>query len=168
MPLLIISVLFGLSLLAAWVLFAKLKGTAVVTNPKYQLGGAAAGFVVVMSLLSGTYIKVDDKNKQDQIKELSTKLKEADAKATAGERCVAEQSKEITYSGTVQPAMDDAYVVLSVSEGIVHPDGKFALKAPHIKPSDQPALYVIGANSRAPYKQLLAADDPPTNLTIPR
>ena len=167
MPLLVISVLFGLSLLAAWVLFAKLKGTAVVTNPKYQLGGAAAGFVVVMSLLSGTYIKVDDKNKQDQIKALSTKLKEADDKATAGEKCVEEQRREITYSGTVQPAMSDAYVVLSVSEGIVHPDGKFALKVPHTKPSDQPALYVIGANSRAPYKQLLAADDPPTNLTIP-
>lgn len=167
MPLLVISVLFGLSLLAAWVLFAKLKATANVTNPKYQLGGAAAGFVVVMSLLSGTYIKVDDKSKGDKIKELSTKLKEADDKATAGESCLAGQSNEITYSGTVQPAIDNAYVVLSVSEGIVHPDGKFALKVPRVKPSDQPALYVIGANSRAPYKQLLATDDPPTNLTIP-
>ena len=131
------------------------------------LGGAAAGFVVVMSLLSGTYIKVDDKSKGDKIKELSTKLKEADDKATAGESCLAGQSNEITYSGTVQPAIDNAYVVLSVSEGIVHPDEKFALKVPRVKPSDQPALYVIGANSRAPYKQLLATDDPPTNLTIP-
>src|SRR5690349_22593862 len=145
MPLLVISVLFGLSLLAAWVLFAKLKSTANVTNPKYQLGGAAAGFAVVMSLLSGTYIKVDDKSKGDKITELSTDLKKAGDRATAGESCLADQDKETTYSGTVQPPMGDAYVVLSVSEGIVHPDGKFALKAPRVKPSDGPALYVIGA-----------------------
>ena len=115
MPLLVISALFGLSLLAAWVLFAKLKSTATVTNPKYQLGGAAAGFVVVMSLLSGTYIKVDDKNKEDNIKELWAKLKDANDKVTAGASCVAEENRQITYTGKVQPAMDDAYVVLSVA-----------------------------------------------------
>jgi hypothetical protein len=67
MPLVIISVLFGLSLLAAWVLFKVLKSTAAVTNKDYQLGGAAAGFVVILSLLSFTYMRVDDNTKQTRL-----------------------------------------------------------------------------------------------------
>ena len=69
----------------------------------------------------------------------------------------------ITWVGSCLAIDPDGYR----STRIVHPDGKFALKVPRVKPSDQPALYVIGANGRAPYKQLLATDDPPTNLTIP-
>jgi hypothetical protein len=47
MPLLVITALFTMSLLAAWVLFKILQSTASVSKPEYQLGGAAAGFVVI-------------------------------------------------------------------------------------------------------------------------
>ncbi len=168
MPLVVISVLFGLSLLGAWVLFAKLKGSASVTNPRYQLGGAAAGFVIILSILSTTYIRVDDKKKEDKIKEITEKYDAANAAATVGKSCLEEQNKEITYSGTVQPFVDDAYVVLSVSEAVIHQDGqdgKFSFKGPHVRPTDERSLYVIGAKS-LPAHRVLSVTDDPANLTI--
>src|SRR5271167_3431721 len=81
MQLVVISVLFGLSLLAAWVLFKVLQSTATVSKPGYQLGGAAAGFVVILTLLSVTYIRVDDNNWQDQITKLTNELNAANALA---------------------------------------------------------------------------------------
>jgi hypothetical protein len=165
MPLFVISVLFGLSLLAAWVLFKLLQSTASVSKPQYQLGGAAAGFVVILTLLSVTYMQVDDKNKQDTITKLTTERDDAIAEAAKGKACLAEQSAEVTYSGTVTPSVQDANVVLGVSEVELQQNGKFAIKAHHVKPSDLPYIYVIGADSHAPYRQVFATDDP-ANLTI--
>ena len=162
----VISALFGLSLLAAWVLFKVLQSTAMVTKPEYQLGGAAAGFVVILTLLSVSYIQVDGKNKQDRIIELTRELADAKAIAANGKTCLDEQSAEVTYSGTVTPPMQDANVVLGVSEVQLQQDGKFAIKVRNVKPSDYPYIYVIGANSHAPYKQVFAGDDP-GNLAIP-
>ncbi len=165
MPLFVISVLFGLSLLAAWVLFKVLQSTATVSKPEYQLGGAAAGFVVILTLLSVTYIQVDNKKKQDNITKLTTERDQAIAEAAKANACLAEQSAEVTYSGTVTPALQDANVVLGVSEVQLQQNGKFAIKAHHVKPSDLPYIYVIGADSHAPYRQVFATDDP-GNLTI--
>ncbi len=165
MPLFVISVLFGLSLLAAWVLFKVLQSTATVSKPEYQLGGAAAGFVVILTLLSVTYIQVDNKKKQDNVTKLTTERDQAIAEAAKANACLAEQSAEVTYSGTVTPALQDANVVLGVSEVQLQQNGKFAIKAHHVKPSDLPYIYVIGADSHAPYRQVFATDDP-GNLTI--
>jgi hypothetical protein len=167
MPLVVISVLFGLSLFAAWVLFKILRSTATVSKPEYQLGGAAAGFVVILTILSVTYIQVDDKKKQDSIRELTTELDHTRVAAAAGKACLDEQRKEVTYSGTVSPSLPDANVILGVSEVKLQKDGKFAIKVHYVKPSDLPSIYVIGANSHAPYKQVFATDDP-ENLMIPR
>jgi hypothetical protein len=165
MPLIVISVLFGLSLLAAWVLFKILKSTATVSKPEYQLGGAAAGFVVILTLLSVSYMQFDDKKKQDKITDLTTELDKAIAEVANGKACLAEQSAEVTYSGTVTPSVQEASVVLGVSEVQLQQDGKFAIKAHHVKPTDLPYIYVIGAGSHAPYRQVFATDDP-GNLTI--
>src|ERR1700687_901741 len=154
MPLFVISVLFGLSLLAAWVLFKVLQSTATVSKPEYQLGGAAAGFVVILTLLSVTYIQVDDKKKQDNIAELTKDLADARVAATKGNDCLAEQSAEVTFSGTVTPPMLNANVVLGVSEVQLQQNGKFAIKVHNVKPSDYPYIYVIGGDSHAPYKQV--------------
>ena len=166
MPLLVVSVLFGLSLLAAWVLFELLKSTATVSKPEYQLGGAAAGFVVILTLLSVFYLQVDSKKNQENILSLRTRLDEAKAEADKGKACLAEQAAEITYSGTVSPAVPNAYVVLGVSEVQLQQDGRFAIKVRHVKPTDLPHIYVIGVDSRAPYRQVFAEDDP-NNITIP-
>jgi hypothetical protein len=166
MALAVISVLFGLSLLAAWVLFERLKSTATLSKPEYRLGGAAAGFVVILTILSVTYIQVDDKKKQDNIAKLTRERDDARAEAAKGKACLAEESAEVTYSGTVTPPVQDANVVLGVSEVQLQQNGKFAIRAHHVKPSDLPYIYVIGADSHAPYRQVFATDDP-GNLAIP-
>ena len=166
MALLVISVLFSMSLLAAWVLFNVLKSTATVTKPEYQLGGAAAGFVVILSLLSVFYMQVGSKENQDTINSLTSQLTDARTEAEKGRTCLADQATEITYAGTVFPAVDAAYVVLGISSVQLQQDGKFAIKVRNVKPSDLPYLYVIGSDTRAPYRQVFETDDP-KNLAIP-
>ena len=173
MPLIVISVLFSLSLLAAWALFNVLKSTATVTKPEYQLGGAAAGFTVILTLLSLFYMQVDNRENEDERSKLSSqladardKLAEAREEADKGRACLSDQTTEITYSGTVSPAVDAAYVVLGISSVQLQQDGKFAIKVRNVKPSDLPYLYVIGSDSRAPYRQVFETDDP-KNLAIP-
>jgi hypothetical protein len=166
MTLLVISVLFSLSLLAAWVLFKLLQSTANVTRPEYQLGGAAAGFVVILTLLSLVYMQVDSRKNQEIINSLNAQLTKARTAAEDGQACLQEQREEVTYSGVVSPAVDAAYVVLGVSAVQLQQDGKFAIKVKHVKPSDLPYIYVIGAQSRAPYRQVFATDNP-SNLSIP-
>jgi hypothetical protein len=166
MPLVVISVLFSLSLLAAWVLFNVLKSTAKVTKPEYQLGGAAAGFVVILTLLSVFYMQLGSKQSQDVINKLTSQLADARAEAEKGRACLADVTSEITYAGTVSPTVDAAYVVLGISSVQLQQDGKFAIKVRNVRPSDLPYLYVIGADSHAPYRQVFATDDP-KNLSIP-
>jgi len=166
MTLVVISVLFGLSLLAAWVLFKVLQSTATVTKPEYQLGGAAAGFVVILTLLIFGYSQLDNKKVQASIAKLTADLNDARAETDKGRACLAEQSAEVIFSGTVTPALENATVVLGVSEVQLQQNGKFAIKVRHVRPTDLPYIYVIGADSRAPYKQVFATDDP-GNLTIP-
>lgn len=166
MPLLVISVLFSLSLAAAWVLFKLLQSTATVTKPEYQIGGAAAGFVVILTLMSVVYMQVASKQSQDTINQLTTQLGEARADVEKGRACLADQATEVTYSGTVSPAVNAAYVVLGISSVQLQQDGKFAIKVRNVRPSDLPYLYVIGADSHAPYRQVFATDDP-KNLAIP-
>jgi hypothetical protein len=166
MQLVVISVLFGLSLLAAWVLFSLLKSSAAVSKPEYQLGGAAAGFVVILSLLSITYIQVDDNSKQDTIDALTLQLSQAKDAAQKGTACLADRAAVVTYSGIVSPPLQNANVVLGVSEVQLQQNGKFALRVHNVKPSDLPYIYVIGSDSRAPYRQVFATDDP-GRLTIP-
>jgi hypothetical protein len=166
MPLLVISVLFSLSLFAAFILFKTLKSTASVAKPEYRLGGAAAGFVVILSLLSVIYMQVGSKENQDTINKLTVQLGEARADAEKGRACLTDQATEVTYSGTVSPSVDAAYVVLGISSVQLQQDGKFALKVKNLKPSDLPYIYVIGADSRAPYRQVFPTDDP-KNLSIP-
>jgi len=166
MPLLVISVLFALSLLAAWVLFKYLQSTAAVNKPGYQIGGAAAGFVIIFGALSLTYMKVDNSKNQDNINALKSQLDSANAELAKGKACLADQYSEVTFAGTVTPSVQDANVVLGVSEVPLQQDGKFAIKVHHVKPSDLPYIYVIGADSHAPYRQVFATDDP-GRLTIP-
>lgn len=166
MPLVVISVLFGLSLLAAWILFKVLQSTATVSKPEYQLGGAAAGFVVILSLLSVTYIQVDDKRNQDKITDITRQLADATRRALDGEECRAQRAaSEVIYSGTVKPPLKSANVVLAVSTVQLQQDGRFAIKVHNVRPQDFPSIYVIGEQAKAPYKQVFAQDNP-GDLTI--
>jgi hypothetical protein len=165
MPLVVISVLFGLSLLGAYVLFKILQSTATVTKPEYQLGGAAAGFVVILTIVSVTYVQVDDKKQRDDISDLQRKLNALAPELEKGKTCLAETEKDFVYGGTVSPSIEEANVMLVISAVKLQDDGKFQIKVRHVKPTDGPSLYVIGGSGHTVYKQVFDNDDP-TNLTI--
>lgn len=166
MPLLVITALFSMSLLAAWVLFKILQSTATVTKPEYQLGGAAAGFVVILSILSLTYIQVKGKESDDNLKSAKQQIEDLQRKADIGKSCLEAVNAEVTYAGIVSPALQEANVVFAVKEAKVQQDGRFAFKVQSVKPSDLPSIYVIGPNSHTPYRQLFP-EDKTTELTIP-
>lgn len=108
MPLLVITALFTMSLLAAWVLFKILQSTASVSKPEYQLGGAAAGFVVILSILSLTYMQVNSRQIDDNLKNANQKIEELQKRADVGKSCLDAQKAEVTYAGTVSPALQEA------------------------------------------------------------
>lgn len=58
-----ISVIFLLSLLGAYVLFAILKSTAVIKKAGYQAGGALAGFLLIFIMLFGSYRELANQQK---------------------------------------------------------------------------------------------------------
>jgi len=43
----VVTILFTLSLFAAWILFKFLQSTASITKKEYRMGGAAAGFLII-------------------------------------------------------------------------------------------------------------------------
>jgi|KBSMisStaDraftv2_1062788.scaffolds.fasta_scaffold09948_6 hypothetical protein len=165
MPLVVITALFSMSLLAAWVLFKLLQSTATVTKPEYQLGGAAAGFVVILSILSLTYMQVNSKQSDDNLKSANQQIADLQKKVDIGKSCLEVEKAEVTYAGSVSPALQEANVIFAVKEAKVQQDGRFAFKVQSIKPSDLPSIYVIGPDSHTPYKQLFP-DDKTTDLTI--
>jgi len=166
MPLLVITALFSMSLIAAWVLFNILKSTATVTKPEYQLGGAAAGFVIILSILSLTYIQVNGKLSDDNLKRALQQIGDLQKKVEAGKSCLEAEKEEVTYAGTVSPALREANVVFAITEAKVQQDGRFAFKVHNVNPSDLPSIYVIGPDSHTPYKQLFP-EDKTTDLSIP-
>jgi len=165
MPLAAIAALCGLSLGAAFVLFKFLQSTASVTKPEYQLGGAAAGFVVILGVLSFTYMKVSDKQSADALKSANQQIQDLQAKLQNAEQRLKTFEAPVTYAGSVSPSLQDAYVVFAIAEAKVQQDGRFAFKTHSIQPADLPSIYVIGPQSHTPYKQLFP-EDKTTELTI--
>src|ERR1035438_3545773 len=51
----VVTILFTLSLFAAWILFKFLQSTATITKKEYQMGGAAAGFLIIYGALYYSY-----------------------------------------------------------------------------------------------------------------
>ncbi len=67
-----ISTIVGLSLLAAVVLFGFLKSTGVVKNDAFELGGAAAGFLITLWTLRKWHDAIDEK----ELEELRTRTRQ--------------------------------------------------------------------------------------------
>jgi len=166
MPLAAIAALCGLSLGAAFVLFKFLQSTASVTKPEYQLGGAAAGFVVILGVLSVTYMKVSDKQSADALKSANQQIQDLQTKLQNAEQRLRVLDADVTYDGTVSPSLQDANVVFAIAEAKIQQNGRFAFKVHAIQPQDLPSIYVIGPQSHAPYKQIFP-EDKTTDLTIP-
>jgi len=94
-PLVVVVVLFACSLAGAYVLFKILQSSALITRKEAQIGGAAAGFLLIFAAL-GTYY---------------SKIQNADlATCQASLNSVNSQFKDVSIQGTVDPAFQNASV----------------------------------------------------------
>ena len=137
----VVVVLFTLSLAAAWVLFRILKSTAAIARKEYQLGGAAAGFLVIYSALYYSY---------DALAKLEVQ---------SYRQRLAGCEQELPIRGTVVPPVRNATVVLAVKTVNLPDNGRFGLSAKGVDPKkDAVAIYVIAEKGHG-YYQLFPEDD---------
>jgi len=148
-PELVVMAFFLLSLGAAWVLFKFLSSTAAITKKSYQLGGAAAGCLILYSALYASY----DHLAGLQLKAYQAQLTECRTQRELDER-------ELQIGGVVSPAPKNATVVLAVKTITLADDGRFGLVAKGLNlTKDLPAVYVVGETQHW-YRQLFPEDDP--------
>src|SRR5262245_10763313 len=118
-PLQIVSILFALSLLAAVVLFAFFKSTAIIKTPKYQAGGAIAGFVIVYSILQFSFDRIS--GHEARIQESEKEIENLRAATMNCEQFTATRD----IAGTVNPYSDQIKVVLAVTATDLPSNGRF-------------------------------------------
>jgi hypothetical protein len=146
--LLVVAVCFLLSLGGAWVLFKWLSSTAAITKKEYQLGGAAAGCLILYSALYASY---------NHLAGLQLKTYQAQLKDCQTQRELDEHEQPI--GGIVSPVPKNVTVVLAVKT--INPDdsGRFELAAKGLDlTKDSVALYVVGETLYG-YRQLFPGDD---------
>jgi len=147
-------VLFAASLVAAFVLFKLLQSTAAITKKEYQVGGAAAGFLVIYGALYGSYEHLQ-----------SLQLTSCQASLAADEKSLAADQGQMTFQGAVDPALQDATVVLTVKQTNPDSSGRFLLQKKGVDlVNDSVALYVI-TESKYFKKQIFPGDNT-SNLQI--
>lgn len=162
-PLVGVPLLFGLSMLAAILLFRFFQATAVITTKEYQLGGSIAGFVVVYMMLNSSYNTLSGEKKkldyQDQkITEMAKDLGELKAYSAAHD-----------VEGVVDPYSDHTKVVLAVTETDLPINRQFRLSAPCIDPNKgRLALYILKEGKVYPYEIFPNQDITKVNITVPQ
>ena len=101
-----VAALFACSLLAAVVLFTVLKSTAVISRKEYQVGGAAAGFLLIYAALYGSYHQL-------QGAQLTT--------------CQSHLLPDVTVEGSVVPPIRDATIIIGKESAALDDNGRFLL-----------------------------------------
>jgi hypothetical protein len=150
----VVSVLFACSLLAAFVLFKILQSSAAIQKKEYQVGGAAAGFLLIYAALYGSYAHLQN----GQLATCTATLSTDDAKLAVDET-------ELSIQGTVDPPIEDATVVLTVKQTNPDSGGRFLLTKKGVDlVKDSVALYVV-TETKYFKKQIFKGDDL-SNLTI--
>ena len=114
--LVVVVALFACSLAAAFVLFNILKSTAVIQKKEYQVGGAAAGFLLIYAALYGSYHQLQD----------NSLAREAQDKSLAA--CQAERLEDVIIQGTINPPIKQATVILGRDSTTADDGGRFSLK----------------------------------------
>ena len=126
------AIIFALGLLGAVVLFRFFKSSAIIKKKAYQAGGAVAGFVIIYSLLFGSYYQIERLEKQ---------------KLEATIHALEEKAKKLeidVISGVVAPDNQPVKVRLVIDAVEPDSDGKFKFKVPRILlESPTAALYAI-------------------------
>jgi hypothetical protein len=142
-----VATLFACSLVAALVLFKILQSTAAIQKKEYQVGGAAAGFLVIYAALYGSYAQ----------------LQKAPLAACQAQLAVDEH--ELPIQGVVEPPIKNATIVLAVRQVSLADDGRFGLQVKGVDPTRDPlSLYVIAEKTHS-YYQIFPSDNT-ANLKI--
>jgi hypothetical protein len=102
--LVVVAALFACSLLAAVVLFKVLKSTAVISRKEYQVGGAAAGFLVIYFALFTSYHQLQG------------------AQLTA---CKSGLLPDIAVQGLVMPPLKNATLIVGHESAALDDSGRF-------------------------------------------
>ena len=128
-----VAILFTLSLGAAFILFRFLQSTAGINKKEYQMGGAAAGFLIIYGMLHYSYSSIA-KSAADTAKQ----------QLSACQADLNNEEAEVAVKGTVVPAIPDAEVVYATKTVSLGEDGifHFSARKRDLKSSDPPAIYV--------------------------
>src|ERR1035438_6548706 len=95
----VVTILFTLSLFAAWILFKFLQSTASITKKEYQMGGAAAGFLIIYGALYYSYSGLAKSALDDSKQQLAV--------CQAALKTSGENDAEVGIKGVVDPALRD-------------------------------------------------------------
>lgn len=132
-PLLTVSTLFGLSLLAAVVLFRFLRSAALVKTTSYRAGGALAGFVIVYAAAFASVSKLEQANQNTAVADLQRQVArlnhELDSQRADLERA-SQQLKQTTVAGTVDPDKGPIRVRLVLDDQTPDSSGRFTFVVP--------------------------------------
>jgi len=144
----VVAVLFTCSLVAAFVLFRILQSTAVIRKKEYQVGGAAAGFLIIYMALYGSYAQLQ-----------KAPLAACQAQLAVDVAQLSVDEHELRIQGTVEPPVKDATIVLAVETVNLADDGRFSLTAKGVDPTRNPlSLYVITEKTHSLY-QIFPSDN---------
>jgi len=156
----VVTILFTLSLLAAWILFKYLQSTAVITRKEYQVGGAAAGFLIFYGALYYSYSGLAKSALDDSKRQLSV--------CQAALNASGEANKVVGIKGIVDPPLKNASLFFATRIFPLPDDGtfRFSARQSDLKSSDPPAIYII--NEQEHNFLQLDPDEDFTNIKITR
>ncbi|MCU1260617.1 MAG: hypothetical protein JWO80_3502 [Bryobacterales bacterium] len=128
----VVTILFTLSLLGAWILFKVLKSKAIITKPEYQVGGAAAGFLLIYAALYQSYTGLAN-------------IDGVRAQLTGCKTSLAAEADFVSVRGTIEPKLRYANAFVATNESQVDVQGKFTLRvrAKDLKTGHSPALWIV-------------------------
>lgn len=135
--LVVVTVIFLLSLIGSFVLFRFFKSMAIIKGKTYQAGGAVAGFILLYSVLYGSYYKIEEGEYRKIVNEYKALLEKIEPKP---------------ITGRIKPYKKNTKVVLAVKETDLDSSGRFRLQAAAVDPvKNELRLYVITEDTYIPY-----------------
>lgn len=132
--------LFCASLFGAFVLFRFLQSTALITEKRYQAGGAIAGFILIFSVLSSLWWSATWKLADDQRKIEEARALQVQAAEWSVDGEVREEGVAIPYQISVAQAP-----AATVDRG-----GHFTLIGARTFKNRYPRLYIQGDDAHIP------------------
>src|ERR1039458_3589843 len=158
----VVTILFTLSLLAAWILFKFLQSTAAITKKEYQMGGAAAGFLIIYGALYYSYSGLAKSALDDSKQQLAV--------CQAALKTSGENDAEVGIKGVVDPALRDAQIVFATKIFPLPDDGtfRFSVRKKDLTSNNPPAIYIINEQEQN-YLQLDQDEDfSNIKITLPK